>query len=62
MAGLIIIYAEAKKSGAGQWGAQTSKWQPTKRWSETGADAPAFCHFQSAEERLKAAENQAAHH
>ena len=55
-----IIYAEEKKNGAGQRGAQTSKWQPTKRRSETGADTPAFCHFQSAKGRLETAENQAA--
>jgi hypothetical protein len=60
VAGLIIIYVEAKKNGAGYWGAQTSKWQPTKRRDETGAGAPAFCHFQRAQGILEAAENQAA--
>ena len=56
----IIIYAEEKKDGAGQWGAQTPKQQPTQRRSETGAAAPALCHFQRASGRLEAAENQAA--
>ena len=55
----IIIYAEEKKSGAGQCGAQTPKQQPTKRRSETSANAPAFCHFQCAKERLETAEKQA---
>jgi uncharacterized low-complexity protein len=55
----IIIYAEEKKSGAGQCGAQTPKQQPTKCRSETGADAPALCHFQCAKERLETAENPA---
>jgi uncharacterized low-complexity protein len=55
----IIIYAEEKKSGAGQCGAQTPKQQPTKCRSETGADAPALCHFQRAKERLETAENPA---
>ena len=44
----IIIYAEEKKDGAGQCGAQTQKQQPTQHRNETGADAPALCHFQCA--------------
>ena len=55
----IIIYVEEKKDGAGQNGAQTPKQQPTQCRSETGADAPALCHFQCAKERLETAEKQA---
>jgi hypothetical protein len=45
---VYIIYAEEKKDGAGQWGAQTPKQQPTRCRSETGADAPPLCNFQLA--------------
>jgi hypothetical protein len=55
----IIIYAEEKKNGAGQCGAQARKQQPTQGRSEAGADAPALCHFQCAKERLETAEKQA---
>ena len=55
----IIIYAEEKKNGAGQCGAQARKQQPTQGRSEAGADAPALCHFQRAPERLETAKNPA---
>ena len=57
---IIIIYAEEKKEGAGQCGAQTPEQQPTKCRSKTGADAPALCHFQCAKERLETSKNQGA--
>jgi len=44
-----------KKNGAGQGGAQAWKQQPTQGRSKTGADAPALCHFQRAQERLETA-------
>lgn len=52
---VYYIYAEKKKNGAGHWGAQTSKQQPTRCRSKTGADASALCHFHCAKERLKTA-------
>jgi hypothetical protein len=55
----IIIYAEEKKDGTGQYGAQTPKQQPTKCRSKTGANAPELCHFQCAKERLETAKNEA---